>query len=252
MKFKILFLACLLIIPAALSRATSKTVTLSPVADSDVRWTTDPADSNYAKGDRPTLFINYVTSTNNEAKAYIRYQLPIDFGTASSATFSIVRVVMDSWDETYNVYGLKDSAAGNDWQDLSPGMYYGACEGGLTWNNAPANNKTSGNGFTSDATAVLGTFSTLGANDGGTNYGTYTVSTPDLVSFLNTDTDKNVTLMISRAGDSSSGADTSDHIRAQSQYCNDHAYAGCRCGCEVDHRSQRQRLCQRRSNDHLY
>jgi hypothetical protein len=207
MKSLVSTVLALVLLTPVFTKASPVTVSLTPVADSDVRWTNDPADSDYAKGNRSTLYINYVTSTHDEAKAYVRYQLPSDFGSAVSATFSMVRVVMDAWNEDYNVYGLKDSAAGNDWQDITAGMYYGACEGGLTWNNAPANNTTSGNGFTSDATASLGMFSTIGNNNGGSNYGTYSVSTGDMVSFLNTDTDKNVTFMVSRAGDSSSGAE---------------------------------------------
>jgi len=76
----------------------------------------------------------------------------------------------------------------------------------LTWNNAPANDG-SDYGFGSDATGVLGTFTTLGTNYGGAAGQVMTVSTSELLSFINTDSDGNVTLMLGRPS-STAGYDT--------------------------------------------
>jgi hypothetical protein len=205
MKLVKAFLAILAVLVFS-GMANAATVSLTPVADAFILLK-GTGDSDYTAGNGPSLYVNYVSWKSDEAKAYIRYQLPSDFGTAISATFQITRVAVDAWDMNYDVYGLKDNVAGNDWQDLQPGFWYGAPSGGLTWNNAPANDQASGYGFTSDATGILGTFSTEGSNHvpPGSNHLTYSVSTTNLNNFLNSDTDKNITLMISRQGDSSSG-----------------------------------------------
>lgn len=166
-------------------------VSLETVADADTRQ----SSPDYSKGDRADHYVRNLD--NGSAKLYVKFELPADFATATSASFKLIRSVRNtSYTLHYNVHGLNDNAAGNDWRDLSPGVdYMGAPSGGLTWNNAPANDTASNNEFTSDATGVLGTFFCPLADAVGGEYG---ISGQDLLDFINTDTDGVITLMVSR------------------------------------------------------
>lgn len=70
--------------------------------------------------------------------------------------------------------------------------------GGITWNNAPANDTGNGYGFTSDSAGSLGDII-----DGGEVELERSMSSEGLVNFLNTDTDGQVTLMMARQSNSS-------------------------------------------------
>lgn len=176
------------------------TVTLTPTADTDIREIVP----DYAKSDRNVMLIK--SSPGDSAKGYIKYTLPLDTGTITSAEFKITRSSAGPWNYTYDVFGMKDAAIGNDWPELSPGDIPGQpYTSGLTWNNAPANDQGSMGGFDSnDVTASLGTFTFIGTNNGGSAGGTETMSSQDLVDFLNADSDRTVTLMIGRQGTSTS------------------------------------------------
>lgn len=193
---KLLTLLATLSLFASMSFGGSKTITLTPIADSDIRQ----SDPDYAKGDRTDHYVSNPSTVGTAGKLYIKFQMPDQsWGYVASATFKITRTAQVAmWNYNYNLYGLKNSAAANNWQDLSPGIYTGAPSGGLTWNNAPANNTSSASLFTSDATGILGSFLSTGSAHGGTSGETYTISTSDLADFINTDTDGLVTLMLVR------------------------------------------------------
>jgi len=166
------------------------TVTLTAVADS---WI-DEANQGTNYGSDVGLAIKNSGSTNS-AKAYMRFELPVDFDTATSVTFKITRGWLgNSWNANYNLHGLNNGTS-ETWGEST-----------ISWNNAPANDG-SDYGFGSDATGVLGTFTTLGANYGGAAGQIMTVSTANLLSFINTDSDGNVTLMLGRPS-STTGYDT--------------------------------------------
>ncbi len=155
-------------------------VTLDAVADSHVA--SNSADYNY--GTETGLSV-YNKSTNTGCKAYMRFELPADFGTATSATMRIVVSYQGKpWNSSYNVYGLNDTASGQDWGETT-----------ITWNNAPANDTSSSSDFTSDATNV-GSFGVTGYKHVNEVGAAKTVSTAELLSFINADTDRAVTLMI--------------------------------------------------------
>ena len=196
MKARNLLLAVLLMAGPALGAY----VELTTVADTDIRQ----GAPDYAKGNRTYHYI--CNTSGNSGKAYIKFELPADFGTATSVTLNLHcgAVHPSSYGGEMNVHGLLDGAVGNDWRDLSPGSIPGQpYSDGLTWNNAPANDTSSGYQFTSDATGVLGTFMMTGGRYGGYVGEEYNVSTPDLLNFINTDTDDQVTFMIGRVGVSS-------------------------------------------------
>jgi hypothetical protein len=198
---KVRFLACLVTVYVltVVSFAGSKTVTLTTIADSDVR--NDSGGSvDYALGNR-SANETYYDWSSNIAKVYVKFALPVDFGAATAATFKITcsQVTGDNWLVPYDMYGLNDSAAGNDWQDLAPGTYSGAPSGGLTWNNAPAN--LAGLSFDSTKSTYLGRFTEPAAV--GTEI---SFSTTALLYWLNTDSgDKVVTLMFVRRVESGFG-----------------------------------------------
>jgi hypothetical protein len=174
----------------AAAMVNAATVTLTPDADADVRM--DAPD--YGLGSRDQLYFNTDSNTGKYFKVYMRFELPADFGYAESAQLSLVRSTLGAWNFTYNLHGLKDDVSGQNWVESN----------GLTWNNAPANDTSSSFAFTQDATGVLDTFSVVGSNNEGTVGGTHTFSSGDLITFLNSDTDGIINLMMSRAGESSS------------------------------------------------
>ena len=182
MKVKLIIVVALLVGVLACN-SWAATANLLSSGDTDIR----NAAADYAKGNRDGMWV-YRNWSESIAKAYIKFTLPADFGIASAATFKITSmdVYNPLWNFQYDVYGLKDSASGNDWQALSPGTYTGPPSGGLTWNNAPGNDPNS-NGFTSDMVS-LGSFTEVG--DGVE----ISFSSAALIDWLNTDTDKVVTL----------------------------------------------------------
>lgn len=180
--------------------ATLKEVTLSAIADADVREEVP----DYAVGYRDEHLCKN-EAAGYRAKVYFKFELPADVDTIKSAEFLITPTTLANslWYLDYNIHGLNDGAGGNDWQDLSPGTYYGAPSGGITWNNAPANDQSSGDGFTSDATGVLTSFTRTDP--------VYTEhsadSTPEFLSFLQSDTDGTVTLMMARTNTDTNSSD---------------------------------------------
>ncbi len=175
--------------------AEAVTVVLDPEADIDIR-SMDLADNGY---NRNVMVIgqNGDPSVNRAYKAYVRFQLPADFGTATSATFTMTRAVVGAWGWNYEVNGMDDGIADESTYSTANGTGVGT-----TWNNAPANDTSSPYLFSDSS--VVGTFLTLNAAGGGVAGDSWSISGPDLVNFLNGDSNGFVTLMIGRDGVSTS------------------------------------------------
>jgi hypothetical protein len=164
-------------------------VTLNTVADTDIRQNS----ADYAKGDRTWHYL--CNSSTASGKVYMRFELPEDIATITSANLVLTAgaVLSTSYDSAVNVHGLNDNVAGQDWVEVHS----------LTWNNAPGNDTASGFGFSSDATGILATFDIVGGRNGAAVGDQYTISSEELVGFLNADSDGIVNLMIGRVGVSS-------------------------------------------------
>ena len=78
-----------------------------------------------------------------------------------------------------NVYGLNNSFGGDGWSEST-----------ITWNNAPANLGL--DTLTGDATHM----GTITVNNGAQSGTVYSLDDPDLLSFINEDTDGLVTLIL--------------------------------------------------------
>ncbi|MFI4910937.1 MAG: hypothetical protein ACIAQZ_04650 [Sedimentisphaeraceae bacterium JB056] len=172
----------------------SKTVEIVAVADTDIRQDSP----TYAKGDRTVAVVQ--NSSGKNKKMYIKFQLPVDFGTALAVDFKIVPEINYNtlWNWEYNLFGLEDGAEGNDWPESSPGEIPGqSYMSGVTWENAPGNDPATG-AMTSDVTEKLNSFniySEVGVD-------VTAVSSQAMVDFINTDSDGFVTLIMTRTNPS--------------------------------------------------
>jgi hypothetical protein len=175
--------------------ANAALIELSLDTDVDIR-SKDLADTGY---NRTTLAIGNAgadPSTTRSFKAYVRFKMPDDFGTATSATFTVTRAAVGAFNAPYDVHGLDDGIANEiNWPDNNNSA-------GTTWNNAPGNNTTSPDGFINST--LVGQFETLKADFGGVAGDSWSISGTDLVNFLNLDSNGYVTLMIARTLQSSS------------------------------------------------
>lgn len=202
MELKNIKSVVLAVLAAASLNVIGQMITIDAAADTDVRQTAP----DYAKSDRATLSANG-SQSGDFMKIYIKFELPEDFGTAVNAEFRITpnSLVNPLWTLNYGLFGLEDSAAGNDWPQLSPGTIVGApYTSGLTWNNAPANDTSNGTAFTTDATGQLASFTTKGGSAGTV----IAVSAQQIIDFLNSDTDKFVTFMVVRTVGTTTAEDT--------------------------------------------
>ncbi len=191
-------LLCLSVICIIAAVSPAVTVNLVASADADIRETAP----DLAYGIRTDLYAS--TSAGNSMKTYLRFELPADFGTATSATLTLVRtrVASATVNLYYNLYGLNDGAAGQDWAETTSYVTAPATvQAGLTWNNAPANSTT--NTFTSDATSLVTLVQLPMGNNGGIVGSSHDFSSQALVDFINTDSDGVMTLMISRVNTTS-------------------------------------------------
>lgn len=199
MKSHLWIIATVLTLLVSAGFAEQVVVDLTPVADTDIR----EIAPTYAKSDRDVFLVK--SFAGESAKIYIKYQLPGDIKELISAEFTIDRTFAGAYNYTYDIFGMLDSAPGNDWPELSPGEIPGLpYTSGLTWNNAPANDPCSMCCFDADATGALASFTVIGANNGGSAPDTYSASSQDLADFILTDTDGVITLLIGRQGTSSS------------------------------------------------
>jgi len=173
-------------------------VSLTANADVDIR-SADLANHGF---DRTVMVIGNGggdPATQRNFKGYVRFELPADFGTANSATFELTRAVARSFNAGMNVSGLNDGSADN-WLEVN-GSNIGPVGSdpnlvGVSWNNGPGNITTSPSDFSNSS--LLGTFTTLGTNNGGASGDTYSISGAGLVNFLNADSNGFVTLLLGR------------------------------------------------------
>ena len=154
---------------------------VEPIADAYVRGATN-GDTNY--GSDASLLIKNNSGGANDRKVYTRFDIA---GMAMGASLDLTVSTNNEGGGgttpqtfTVEVYGLAESLD-HTWT-----------ENDITWNNAPANN-TSNHDFTADATK-LGSFivDQLPAGE------TISFSDPNLVDFINSDTDNQITLMLRR------------------------------------------------------
>lgn len=198
---KIFILASIAVLSISFSiKAETKTVTITTAADTDIR---NQTSVNYAKGNRTYMLITNVPGTGISAKIYLRFTMPSDIGSITSATLKVVTgaVVTDPNQLTtqINVSGLNDGVAYEDtWTDASPGTYYGTPIGGLTWNNAPGNLISSTYLFDSNTTTLLGSFPMLGKGSGAAVGDVSTFSSQALIDFLSADKNGKVTLLLGK------------------------------------------------------
>ncbi len=151
-----------------------------------------PGTVQEGNGDGETLFVKYATS--NSRKAWIRFDLT-DVQSPGIATFRFRQAdVATEYTGALGIWALNSGFTpgggilDTDWD-----------EDALTWNNAPANNTSSKNAFTADATKI-GVISFNTAVQG-TGY-VYAITVDDLSQFVQSD--GSVTFMI--AVDSQSNA----------------------------------------------
>ncbi len=178
--------------------ALADTVMLSATADASVyKWRNTVGEgygaADYSYGYDDILKIRWHGLADSH-KAYIKFTLPADFGTATSATVKITLAGSSPGGYDYDIYGLKDNSSGQDWAEGTGNHSGDPASVALTWNNAPANNVSDGHQFTSDATSVLATGS-ISSSMGASDYMSF--SSQALTDFINTDTDKVITFMIS-------------------------------------------------------
>jgi hypothetical protein len=132
------------------------------------------------------LVVKNATTADNYRKAYIRFDLTGQ-NIHSTPNAALQFMVESAWNETtpWQVYGLKNADAGESW-----------VEGAITWNNAPANTTSSGDGLVSSRVTLLGTLATTGHQPLGK---VLELQSAALDAFLLADTDKQVTFILTRA-----------------------------------------------------
>ena len=112
---------------------------------------------------------------------YLRWDLSTLSGTATDASMKVMVAFAQSIPVDMAVYGLNDGNAGESWTEST-----------ITWNNAPGND-TAVHDLLAGEVTLLGT---LSAPVGTVAGDILTFSTPDLVNFINADTDDQVTIIL--------------------------------------------------------
>lgn len=183
---KVMIIAATLV--AGLS-ANATVVTLTPDADGDIR-SKDLADNGY---NRNVLWVaneGSDPSTTRSGKGYIRFALPGNIDTVASATLDLSLAVARNSEKTYNFYVLNDGVAyETNWKEWNS-ENTGNADAGLTWNNAPANDKGSPTAFTSDAAS-------LGSLIKGASATNITFNAASLATAVENDSNGFITIMLS-------------------------------------------------------
>ena len=173
---------------SATPRALSSMTTLEASADAFVRAGSD-ATTNFATtnfGTSPTLVVKNSATAATQRKSYIRFDLTgqdIHATPNASLQFAVSSAWVDA--TPWQVYGLKNADAGESWG-----------ESAITWNNAPANTTSSGDGLVSSRVTLLGTLAVTGAQPLGQ---VLELRSAALDAFLLADTDNKVTFIVTRA-----------------------------------------------------
>ncbi|MFM2170855.1 MAG: hypothetical protein RI957_1084 [Verrucomicrobiota bacterium] len=167
---------------SAIPQAFPTTATLEPSADAFVRGGAS-ASTNF--GTATQLVVKSATTTDNYRKAYIRFDLTGQ-DPQSTPNAALQFVVASAWDDAtpWQVYGLKNADAGESWVESS-----------ITWNNAPANTTTTGDGLVSSRVTLLGTLAVTGTQPLGQ---VLELRSAALDAFLLADTDNRVTFIVTR------------------------------------------------------
>lgn len=183
----------------ATSTTQGASVVLQTDADADIR-SGDLENESYNRSGMPvgneTLSIMPGSSSTRNYKAYLRFALPSNIDTVTSATFTISRADAGAWNFLIIGYGLNDNTPGEvDWFESNTG--------GITWNSAPGNDATSPSVFDVNSSTPIGSFTTTGYNNGGASGDSYTIAStseiaPELVDFINADTNGYITIMLGR------------------------------------------------------
>ena len=176
----------------------------------------------------------------NNRFVYLRFDITptgdgqlLDAGLTLTMSDGILGTGSSTTQWTFNVYGLLDGVAGDGAPDVSgsPGWWEGTGGGGsgtswysgdnvdgIDWLNAPAIDHGEDYGLTSGAT-LLGSFLVTGAQQPGLEI---SFTSPDLLDFLNGDTNGLATLIISRKppGDGVGGGSSDGvvHFFASKEY----------------------------------
>ncbi len=162
-------------------------------------------------GDHPILRVRNTGDLGDARKSYIRFDLASLPAPAKGATSAMLGLQLAPaegkspagrvW--TFNVYGLKDGGASENWDEKT-----------VNWNNAPANVATSPLGLTPDAT-LLGTFTITGTGAAGE---IVQLSSPELLKFLQNDSNGEVTFVIARREAGEAPNEDVMHIFASKEY----------------------------------
>jgi methionine-rich copper-binding protein CopC len=163
--------------------AFSGTTTLEASADAFVRAGSDAA-TNF--GTSPTLVVKNSATAITQRKSYVRFDLTgqdIHVTPNASLQFAVSSAWVDA--TPLQVYGLKNADAGESWGEST-----------ITWNNAPANTTSSGDGLVSSRVTLLGTLAVTGAQPLGQ---VLELRSAALDAFLLADTDNKVTFILTRA-----------------------------------------------------
>ena len=181
--------------------------TLVPDADAYVQRTT--SDDNFGQADHLRLKNE---GGNNRRKSYIRFDTSSLTTMVESASLKLNFFDTDlggggtttNWE--FEVYGLNDGDPGENWvQATGQTSVVGATPPNpIVWDNAPANNTGSGNGFLGNATS-LGTFDILGRTDN------VDFTSSALIDFLNDDTNGTATFLLARNTPQPNGANSYVH-----------------------------------------
>jgi hypothetical protein len=173
---------------SATPRPFSSMTTLEASADAFVRAGSD-ATTNFATtnfGTAPTLVVKNSTTAATQRKSYIRFDLTgqdIHATPNASLQFAVSSAWVDA--TPWQVYGLKNADAGESWGEST-----------ITWNNAPANTTSSGDGLVSSRVTLLGTLAVTGAQPLGQ---VLELRSTALNAFLLADTNNQVTFIVTRA-----------------------------------------------------
>ncbi|EAQ81575.1 DNRLRE domain-containing protein [Blastopirellula marina] len=183
---KSLFIVVIAVLSASASGGTANAELLIPVSEDSYVQQNQP-DSSF--GASPFLQVGDIAG-GNASKAYLGFDVS-SVGHVGEATLSLTFLTSTqpqgpgSASYEFAVFGIDEGES--DWSSNT-----------LTWNNAPANDLSSGSGVLSSAATSLGTFSTVG----GTGIGQITGSA--LATFLNADTDGFVSFIVVRLTSSTS------------------------------------------------
>lgn len=194
----------------AVAEAASKpehATTLTAQADTSVRGG-EMSPRNF--GNLDILRVRNSVNLINARKCYIRFDLsslPSPVKQAKSATLALTTGNSEgaspsdkTW--TFRVYGLANANPGENWP-----------ENATNWDNAPANEVAKTTALTKDA-VPLGTFTLDGKGEAGKPV---TFSSPELLTWLQSDSDGKATLIITRDEPGDTPSDNVVHIFASKE-----------------------------------